>query len=86
MIVVVIASSLNVLYLLMLALLLAKSELPDDPAQLVLLVLFMVTPFENIGSLWYLVRKRARAPEALRDIREELLKIHALLDKKSEEG
>jgi hypothetical protein len=86
MIVVVIASSLNALLLLLLAVLLAKAELPDEPAQLVLLVLLIVTPIVNIGSLWYLVRKRARAPEALRDIREQLLEIHALLDKKTDEG
>ena len=86
MIVVVIASCLNALYLLMLALLLAKSELPNDPAQLVLLVLFIVTPLVNIGSLWYLVKKRSRTPVALREIREQLLKIHALLDKKTDEG
>lgn len=70
---------------LMLAVLLAKSELPDDPAQRVLLVLFIVTPLVNIGSLWYLVKKKAMAPKALRGIREELLKIHALLDKKTDE-
>ena len=85
MIVVVIASCLNALFLLMLAVLLTKSEIPDDPAQLVLFILFIVTPLVNIFSLWYLVRKKARAPKALRDIREELLKIHSLLDTKTEE-
>ncbi|MHC4212346.1 MAG: hypothetical protein ACYSWP_03125 [Planctomycetota bacterium] len=86
MIVVVIASCLNALFLLMLAVLLTKSEIPDDPAQLVLFILFIVTPLVNIFSLWYLVKKKSRAPEALKDIRDELLKIHSLLENKADES
>jgi hypothetical protein len=68
----------------MLVVLLAQTELPDDPAQLVLLVLMVAAPLANFGTLWYLVRKGKRAPQALKDISEKLDQIQAQLDKSTD--
>lgn len=75
-----IASVLNVLLLALLAAQLATSGLPDDPGLLFLVVLLLAAPVVNIATLWYLVRKGKSRPQAMKEITEKLDHIQSLLE------
>lgn len=84
MIVIVIASVLNIVLLTWVAFMVLQHLPLDDRAQVVAVALLTVTPIINLVALWTIRKKGKKETEPLEDVREKLDQIQALLEREAD--